>query len=104
MNPNQIPELGRALRLLGEHGDAVTRDTPEEKLVEIRADLKKAVMLLEQVAGPKPFTKCPEHPFGAVDEDAPDLCLLCQTRRRRAEEQRKREAGWSRPTGQGGGW
>jgi hypothetical protein len=99
MNPNQIPDLGRALRLLGEHGDALTRDTPETKLHEIREDLKRALAIIDTVAGPKPLTRCPEHPFGAVDEDAPDLCLLCQTRRRKAEELRKREAGWARPGG-----
>lgn len=98
MNPNQIPELGRALRLIGEHGDGLSRDTPSEKLDEIREDLQKALRQLETVAGPKPLTRCKTHPFGAVDEDAPDLCLFCQTRRRRAEEQQKRDTGWVRPT------
>jgi hypothetical protein len=98
VNPNQIPELGRALRAVGEHGEAVSRDTPADKLHEIREDLQKALKLLDEVAGPKPLTRCKTHPFGAVDEDAPDLCLLCQTRRRRAEEQRKRDAGWVRPS------
>lgn len=97
MNPNQIPELGRALRVIGEHGDELSRDTPEDKLNELRQDLAKAAKLLEEVAGPKPHTRCKTHPFGAVDKEAPDLCLLCQTRRRRAEEQRKRDAGWVRP-------
>ncbi|MFD9004425.1 hypothetical protein ACFV0T_26290 [Streptomyces sp. NPDC059582] len=98
MNPNQIPELGRALRVIGEHGEALTRDAPADKLNEMREDLQKVLKLLDEVAGPKPLTRCKRHPFGAVDEDAPDLCLLCQTRRRRAEEQRKRDAGWERPS------
>ncbi|MFF1298175.1 MULTISPECIES: hypothetical protein [unclassified Streptomyces] len=98
MDLNQIPELGRALRVLGEHGQELSRDTPPDKLAEMRQDLAKAVKLLEQVAGPKPFTRCAEHPFGAIDKEAPDLCLLCQTRRRKAEEQQKREAGWVRPS------
>ncbi|MFF9787162.1 hypothetical protein [Streptomyces nigrescens] len=84
MNPNQIPELGRALRIVGEHGDTVSRDTPQEKLEEIRSDLEKALALVKAVGGPKPFTSCPEHPFGAIDEDAPDRCLICATRRRKA--------------------
>lgn len=98
MNPNQIPELGRAMRVIGEHGDNLSRDVTTDKLHEMREDLQKALRLLDEVAGPKPHTRCKEHPFGAVDEDAPDLCLFCQTRRRRAEEQRKRDAGWVRPT------
>lgn len=97
MNPNHIPELGRVMRVIGEHGDSLTRDTPSDKLSEMRDDIQKALRLLDEVAGPKPLTRCKTHPFGAVDNDAPDLCLLCQTRRRRAEEQRKREAGWERP-------
>jgi hypothetical protein len=98
MNPTQIPELGRAMRLIGEHGEALSRDMPADKLNEIREDLQKALRLLEDVAGPKPLTRCKKHPFGAVDKEAPDLCLLCQTHRRRSEEQRKRDAGWVRPS------
>lgn len=97
MNLTQIPELGRALRVVGEHGEELSRDTPADKLYEMREDLQKALKLLDEVAGPKPLTRCKTHPFGAVDKEAPDLCLLCQTRRRRAEEQRKRDAGWVRP-------
>jgi hypothetical protein len=97
VNPNQIPELGHALRSVGEHGDAIDRDAPAGKLDEIREDLHKALRLLDEVAGPKPLTHCRTHPFGAIDKEAPDLCLLCQTRRRREEERKKREAGWVRP-------
>jgi hypothetical protein len=97
MNQNQIPELGRVLRVLGEHGETLSRDTPTDKVNEIREDLRRALQLADEVAGPKPRTRCKEHPFGAVDEDASDLCLLCQTRRRRAEERAKRESGWARP-------
>ncbi|MGW2384435.1 hypothetical protein [Streptomyces sp. NPDC001658] len=97
MNQNHIPELGRVMRVIGEHGENLSRDTASDKLAEMRDDLQKALKLLEEVAGPKPLTRCKTHPFGAVDKEAPDLCLLCQTRRRRAEEQRKRDAGWVRP-------
>ncbi|GGK73513.1 hypothetical protein [Streptomyces flaveus] len=83
MNHAQLTALGRALRLLGEHGEALGTDTPDAKLHEVKADLKRALDLLEEtVTTAKPTTRCAEHPTGPVDEDAPDLCLLCETRRR----------------------
>jgi hypothetical protein len=85
MNHAQLTTIGRALRLLGEHGDALTGDTPDGKLHEVKADLKRALELLEESAtGAAPTTRCAEHPQGPVDESAPDLCLLCETRRRAA--------------------
>ncbi|MFF3330343.1 hypothetical protein ACFYWX_12420 [Streptomyces sp. NPDC002888] len=85
MNHAQLTALGRALRLLGEHGEALTTDTPDAKLHEVKADLRRALDLLdESVAGAAPTTRCAEHPHGPVDEAAPDLCLLCETRRRAA--------------------
>ncbi|MFF0006661.1 hypothetical protein ACFYQT_24870 [Streptomyces tibetensis] len=85
MNHAQLTALGRALRLLGEHGEALSADTPDAKLHEVKADLKRALDLLdESVTGAAPSTRCPEHPNGPVDEAAPDLCLLCETRRRAA--------------------
>ncbi|MEU1318010.1 hypothetical protein [Streptomyces tibetensis] len=85
MNHAQLTALGRALRLLGEHGEALSADTPDAKLHEVKADLKRALDLLdESVTGAAPTTRCPEHPNGPVDEAAPDLCLLCETRRRAA--------------------
>ncbi|WP_033322404.1 hypothetical protein [Streptomyces yerevanensis] len=83
MNHAQLTALGRALRLLGEHGEALGTDTLDAKLHEVKADLKRALDLLEEtVTTAKPTTRCAEHPTGPVDEDAPDLCLLCETRRR----------------------
>ncbi|GGX47020.1 hypothetical protein [Streptomyces fructofermentans] len=83
MNHAQSTALGRALRVLGEHGDALSSDTPDAKLHEVKADLKRALDLLEEtVTTAAPTTRCPEHPTGPVDEDAPDRCLLCETRRR----------------------
>ncbi|MEV0223722.1 hypothetical protein [Streptomyces sp. NPDC050704] len=83
MNHAQLTALGRALRVLGEHGDALSADTADTKLHEVKADLKRALDLLEEtVSTAAPTTRCPEHPTGPVDEDAPDLCLLCETRRR----------------------
>ncbi|NGO48598.1 hypothetical protein [Streptomyces ureilyticus] len=83
MNHAQLTALGRALRLLGEHGEALGKDTPDAKLHEVKADLKRALDLLEEtVTTAAPTTRCAEHPTGPVDEDAPDLCLLCETRRR----------------------
>ena len=85
MNHAQQAALGRALRLLGEHGEALTSDTPDAKLHEVKADIRRALELLDDsVSAAKPATRCPEHPNGPVDENAPDLCLLCETRRRAA--------------------
>ncbi|MFF8944484.1 hypothetical protein ACF1A5_19880 [Streptomyces sp. NPDC014864] len=85
MNHAQLTALGRALRLLGEHGEALTGDTPDAQLHEVKADLRRALELLEEsVSGAAPATRCPEHPNGPVDKSAPDLCLLCETRRRAA--------------------
>ncbi|GAA3229454.1 hypothetical protein MTQ10_16060 [Streptomyces sp. XM83C] len=93
MNHAQLTALGRALRLLGEHGEALSSDTPEAKLHEVRADLRRALDLLEDgLTGGAPTTRCAEHPQGPVDESAPDLCLLCETRRRAA---RRAELGGS---------
>ncbi|MEV1079454.1 hypothetical protein AB0I98_14540 [Streptomyces sp. NPDC050211] len=85
MNHAQRTALGRALRLLGEHGEALAADTPEARLHEVKADLRRALDLLdESVTSAAPTTRCAEHPTGPVDESAPDLCLLCETRRRAA--------------------
>ncbi|MER6787573.1 hypothetical protein ABT330_23630 [Streptomyces sp. NPDC000658] len=85
MNHAQLTALGRALRLLGEHGEALTADTPDTRLHEVKADLRRALELLDDsVVGAAPTTRCAEHPNGPVDEAAHDLCLLCETRRRAA--------------------
>ncbi|MDF3300437.1 hypothetical protein [Streptomyces tropicalis] len=85
MNHAQLTALGRALRLLGEHGEALTGDTPDAKLHEVKADLRRALDLLDEtVSAAAPTTRCAEHPGGPVDTGAPDLCLLCETRRRTA--------------------
>jgi hypothetical protein len=95
MNHSQLTALGRALRLLGEHGEALNADTPDTKLHEVKADLRRALDLLEEsVTGGAPTTRCPEHPNGPVDTAAPDLCLLCETRRRAA---RRAEYGGGAP-------
>ncbi|MFF2506057.1 hypothetical protein ACFVTY_22095 [Streptomyces sp. NPDC058067] len=83
MNHAQLTALGRALRLLGEHGEGLGADTPDGKLHEMKQDVKRALELIEEsVTGAPPTTRCPEHPNGPVDENAQDLCLLCETRRR----------------------
>jgi hypothetical protein len=89
MNHAQLTALGRALRVVGEHGEELVADTPDTRLHEIKADLKRALDLLEEsVSKDRPVTRCAEHPTGPVDEDAPDLCLLCETRRRAARRAR----------------
>ncbi|NUP19332.1 MAG: hypothetical protein HOZ81_25245 [Streptomyces sp.] len=85
MNHAQLTALGRALRLVGEHGESLTADTPDARLHEVKADLRRALDLLdESVSSAAPTTRCAEHPNGPVDESAPDRCLLCETRRRAA--------------------
>lgn len=85
MNHAQLTALGRALRVLGDHGEALTSTAPDSKLHEIKDDLKRALDKLEEaVSAPAPTTRCAEHPNGPVDEDAVDRCLLCETRRRTA--------------------
>lgn len=85
MNHAQLTALGRALRVLGEHGEALSADTPDAKLHEVASDLRRALDLLEEtVTTAAPTTRCAEHPNGPVDKSAPDLCLLCETRRRSA--------------------
>ncbi|QNP71967.1 hypothetical protein IAG44_22825 [Streptomyces roseirectus] len=85
MNHAQLTALGRALRLLGEHGENLTTDTPDAKLHEVKADIQRALDLLDDsVTTAAPVTRCAEHPQGPVDTSAPDLCLLCETRRRTA--------------------
>ncbi|MEV6590426.1 hypothetical protein [Streptomyces acidicola] len=100
MNHAQLTALGRALRLLGEHGDALTSTTPDAKLHEVKADLRRALDLLDEtVTTAAPTTRCAEHPNGPVDEDAPDRCLLCETRRRAARRAQLNGAyGPPRPT------
>ncbi|MET8982921.1 hypothetical protein ABZX85_45845 [Streptomyces sp. NPDC004539] len=98
MNHAQLTALGRALRLLGEHGDVLTTDTPDAKLHEVKADIQRALDLLDDsVVGAPPATRCAEHPYGPVDTSAPDLCLLCETRRRSA---RRAELNGPAPTPQ----
>ncbi|GGW66012.1 hypothetical protein GCM10010503_49040 [Streptomyces lucensis JCM 4490] len=96
MNHAQIAALGRALRLLGEHGEALGADTPDGRLHEIKADLRRALDLLdESVTSNAATTRCPEHPQGPVDESAPDRCLLCETRRRAARRAEYQSSGRS---------
>lgn len=85
MNHAQLSSLGRALRVLGTHGENLNAETTDAQLHEIREDLRRALDILEDaVSAPAPATRCPTHPYGPVDKSAPDLCLLCETRRRAA--------------------
>ncbi|MDQ0812722.1 hypothetical protein QFZ63_004436 [Streptomyces sp. B3I7] len=103
MNHAQLTALGRALRVLGEHGEALGADTPDAKLHEAKDDLKRALDLLEEsISGDRPTTRCAEHPTGPVDKDAPDLCLLCETRRR-AARRAEYDGGGPRRAGAGPG-
>ncbi|WNZ10604.1 hypothetical protein [Streptomyces sp. 11x1] len=101
MNHAQLTALGRALRVLGEHGEALNADTPDARLHEVKADIKRALELLDEtVTTAAPTTRCAEHPNGPVDEEAPDRCLLCETRRRAARRTQLNDSyGPPRPTG-----
>lgn len=83
MNHAQLVVLGRALRAAGEHEERLISGEAVLNAEEIRQDLERAVALLDDtISKPKPTTRCSEHPSGPVEPDAPDLCLLCETRRR----------------------
>ncbi|CAL9327241.1 hypothetical protein [Streptomyces sp. SudanB182_2057] len=87
MNHAQLIALGRSLRVAGEHGQRLTDSEATPDTEEIRRDLERALGLLDEaISGPKPITRCPEHPAGPVDPDATDLCLLCETRRRTGQK------------------
>lgn len=82
MNHAQLVALGRSLRAAGEHEQRLTGDAGAD-MTEMRRDIERSMDLLnEAISAPKPVTRCPEHPLGPVDQDAVDLCLLCETRRR----------------------
>lgn len=91
MNPDVVPDLGRALRVLGDHGEQLHPDWTEEQIDELAADMARARALLHQATGPTPVTSCREHPFGAVDPEQPvpagepGVCLICVMRRRRLD-------------------
>lgn len=54
-----------------------------ETVESLRKDLRRALDLTAQ-AGAARSTDCTWHPFGAVDPEALDRCLLCEQRRRAA--------------------
>lgn len=85
MNHAEMKQLGRALRVLGEHALRLEAGETEHLDQEVRDDIERALALVnenETVKKGKPTTRCREHPRGPVDEDARDGCLLCETRRR----------------------
>jgi hypothetical protein len=87
MNHAQLIALGRSLRVAGEHGQRLTDSETAPDIYEIRRDLERALDLLDEaISGPKPVTRCPEHPAGPIDPEAIDLCLLCETRRRTGQK------------------
>lgn len=96
MNHAEFVALTRALRVLGDHGENLDGDADDAQLNELRTDLKRAMAKLDEAIGnPQQTTRCREHPTGPVDEDASDLCLLCEARRRggRAQDTQRRARG-----------
>lgn len=78
MNRSEASDLGRALHVLGEHGDrlALLVSTPEQ-LDEILTDLDRARRLLLTARASFGPTGCRLHPTGPVDPAAGGRCLLC---------------------------
>ncbi|GHA69340.1 MULTISPECIES: hypothetical protein [Streptomyces] len=83
MNHARLVALGRALRLTGEHGRRLEDAASATDVSEIRGDLRRPLMLVDDaIQAAAPTTRCPEHPSGSVDLDAAALGLLCETRHR----------------------
>jgi len=74
--------------------DLLDNTSPQEAYDAIAERLTATRALLGQLTAPVPTTRCGEHPYGPVDEDARDKCLFCENRRRRG---RAREAADARP-------
>ena len=84
MNRTVLNDLGRALRVLGEHGEQLApAAATTEQLTEIAGDLQTARRLLSDAERPPPTTDCAEHPYGPVEPETDRVCLLCQIRRGR---------------------
>ncbi|MCM1977181.1 hypothetical protein [Streptomyces sp. G1] len=84
MNRTVLSDLGRALRVLGGHGDELSPTTATtEQLDEIAADLQRARHLLSEAERPTPTTNCQDHPYGPIEPETDGECLLCGIRRRR---------------------
>lgn len=78
MNRNDAVQLGRALRLVGEHGDRVEAfDHGPEQLDEVLRDLDAARRLLVAARASHSRTGCRQHPTGPVDPTNGGRCLLC---------------------------
>lgn len=91
MNRTVLRDLGRALRVLGTHGDQLEPATATtEQLDEIAADMQRARRILGDAERPPPTTDCAEHPYGPVEPPADPAdpptrtCLFCTLRRHRA--------------------
>ncbi|MEU8683014.1 hypothetical protein [Streptomyces sp. NPDC048611] len=84
MNRTHISDLARALRVLGSHGESLGLESSAATLDEIHTDLSRALDLMRIVNRPRPTTDCARHPYGPVDEEAINRCLLCGTHERRA--------------------
>lgn len=83
MDHTQFKQVGRALRLLGEHTDRLEAGVTENLDLDLRVDLERALAQLDEaVTAPPATTRCKEHPRGPVDMEARDLCLMCEMRRR----------------------
>lgn len=84
MMSNLTTELGRALRVLGEHGHRLTAfETAPEQLDDISTDLDRARQLLADVLAEQAPTACRIHPGAPPDRATGAACLFCAMNRRR---------------------
>lgn len=86
MNRSPLSDLGRALRLLGEHGDRLgIFEAAPEQLEEIGADLTRAHKLLTAARAAAGPSGCRIHRDAPTDPAADGACLFCTTNRRRGQ-------------------
>ncbi|MEW2568403.1 hypothetical protein [Streptomyces sp. NPDC047070] len=84
MKTPEVPDLGHALRALGEAGDRLLAfEVSREQLDELLADLdaaRKTLLAVRAGLGP---SGCRRHPHVPLDPTTGGECLLCAQNRRR---------------------
>lgn len=86
MTHPEVIGLGRALRLLGEHGERLSAfAAAPEQLEEILSDLDAARQLLLAVRASLGPTGCQQHPGAPLDPTAGGVCWLCAQNQRRGQ-------------------
>ncbi|MBA0053484.1 hypothetical protein E0L36_22170 [Streptomyces sp. AJS327] len=82
MNPDFLPEIGRAVRDIAAY--AHRGEVTDQTLAELAEELERAVHLVRSAQGKTtPANRCSRHPGGPIDPTADNGCLLCGTANRR---------------------